>query len=182
MQLSETDRKNMSETLNLEWSATFRYKTQMQIFNNPHLVGLIDGIMRNEADHIDIASKYLLADFNTSVKGFRTALFYLYLNWEFEKFANATYAKFRKLSEDEQLKESFHELIKAEAGHSKIFREMIEKIEAGKFPVVIICPVCGWELDYGESPQEGTVVKCSKCKDDFKLVERDGDWQVERVS
>jgi hypothetical protein len=88
MGLSETDLKNWTETLNLEWSATFRYKMQTQILNNPRLVGIIDGIMRNEADHIDISMDYLKDNFQTDIKGFRTVLFFMYMNLEFERLAN----------------------------------------------------------------------------------------------
>ncbi|MBD3233317.1 MAG: hypothetical protein GF315_06290, partial [candidate division Zixibacteria bacterium] len=172
MGLSETDRKNWTETLNLEWSATYRYKMQSAIFNNPQLVAIIDGIMRNEADHIDISSDFLLEDFETDVKGFRTSLFYLYMNLEFERFANATYAKFSRETDDENVKARFKELVKSEAGHTKIFRELIKAIEEGKFPVIVICPVCGWELNYGPSPDEGAVVYCEKCMVDFRLVEK----------
>ncbi|MBD3168577.1 MAG: hypothetical protein GF307_03770 [candidate division Zixibacteria bacterium] len=181
MSLNETDRNNWSETLMLEWSATYRYIMQTKIFNNPKLVGLIDGIMRNEADHIDISTDFLMNDFKTDVKGFRTTLFYLYQNLEFEKVANKTYGRFRRESEDEEVKAKFQELVKSEAGHVKIFRELIEAIEAGKFPVIVICPVCGWEINYGESPEEGTVLKCEKCKVDFELVEENGDWDVVRA-
>lgn len=181
MKLSDTDRKNWTETLNLEWSATFRYASQTSIFNNPRLVSLIDGIMRNESDHIDISTKFLMDDFRTGVKGFKTVLFYLYQNLEFEKLANSTYAKFARETDDEEVKEKFKLLVKSEAGHVKIFRELIEQIESGNYPVIILCPVCGWEIDYGTSPEEGKVVKCAKCKVDFRLIEDDGDWDAEQV-
>ena len=107
MGLSETDLKNWTETLNLEWSATFRYKMQTQILNNPRLVGIIDGIMRNEADHIDISMDYLKDNFQTDIKGFRTVLFFMYMNLEFERLANSLYAKFRGQSENEDIRKSF---------------------------------------------------------------------------
>ncbi len=182
MQLSEIDERNWRETLNLEWSATYRYKLQTEILDNPNIVSIINGIMRNESEHIAISANYLLDNFKTDVKGFRTTLFYLYMDLAFEKFANKSYAKFRKESNNEEVKSSFMKLIKSEAGHTKIFRELIEQIENGNFPVVKVCPVCGWELDFGTSPTESTVLKCEKCKVDFKLVEIEGDWQVEKVS
>ncbi|PJA27141.1 MAG: hypothetical protein CO189_07935 [candidate division Zixibacteria bacterium CG_4_9_14_3_um_filter_46_8] len=181
MKLADINRKNWTETLSLEWSATYRYKMQTAIFNNPRIVAIIDGIMRNESDHIDIAQKHLLPEFEPKVKGFQTILFFLYLNLEFERFANKSYAGFAREAEDPRSKEDFLRLVKSEGGHAKIFREMIEQIENGNFPVVIICPVCGWELDFGSSPKEGAMAQCEKCKVEFRLVEKQGDWDVERI-
>jgi len=129
MKLADINRKNWTETLSLEWSATYRYKMQTAIFNNPRIVAIIDGIMRNESDHIDIAQKHLLPEFEPKVKGFQTILFFLYLNLEFERFANKSYAGFAREAEDPRSKEDFLRLVKSEGGHAKIFREMIEQIE-----------------------------------------------------
>ena len=42
--------------------------------------------------------------------------------------------------------------------------------------MLVYCPVCGWELDYGVNRPDGATIRCEKCKQLIVLRIEDGDF------
>ena len=101
---------------------------------------------------------------------------------EFEQTAVKLYGKYATAVADPLLKELFVELARAEAGHVRGLRRLIEDFSADDVPVLFFCPMCGWQIDYGSAPAEGTRLKCPMCSGRFALRLVDGDWTLERVA
>ncbi len=100
---------------------------------------------------------------------------------EFERLAVEKYATFAKQLADPRLKALMRELVRAETGHGRGLSRTIERVSAADYPVVLYCPACGWELDFGTDPAERATVHCPMCAIDFALRARDGDFVLERV-
>jgi rubrerythrin len=114
-------------------------------------------------------------------RGYARALAILASDLEFERLAVATYAANAKLLADPRLKAFMRELVRAETGHRRGLERAIERLNAGQEPVVLYCPVCGWELDFGPDPAHGATVRCPICAVSFALSARDGDFVLVRV-
>lgn len=180
MSISPKDLENISTTLNLEYGATHRYVYQQLNLTHPRVNAFLEGLRRNESDHIEWAMAELKeAQPDDEKKGFASLLLHLRMNLEFEKIANRTYGQFYREAESEHMKELFKALMRSEAGHMNVLKDIIGKIEAGEYPVMFYCPVCGWELDYGARPEVETTLKCAKCNKDFALKIVDGDFAIE---
>ena len=100
---------------------------------------------------------------------------------KFEQTAVKLYGKFAAAVDDPRFKELFKDLARAEAGHVRGLRKLIEDFGADDVAVLFFCPMCGWQIDYGASPTEGTVLKCPMCAGRFVLRLVGGDWVLERV-
>lgn len=179
--MTDTERQNLITTLNLEFAATHRYALQVKRFLQPQAVSLIEGVRRNEGDHIEEVMRILEKDADGAPPGYRTLYLHLKLNLAFEKDAVKFYGGFSREAEDPALRETFRNLLKAEAGHVRLFEEMIKKIEEGRFPRVFLCPLCGWEIDYGQQAQVGAVQKCDKCGARYELIIENGDFALKAV-
>ena len=116
-----------------------------------------------------------------SAFGFATALKTLRSDLDFERAAVKLYSDYAKRIDDPTLKEMLREFARAEAGHVRGLKAIIARIEAGDYPVVLFCPVCGWELDLGPEPEDGTVMVCPMCSVSFRLELQDGDYALERA-
>jgi rubrerythrin len=114
-------------------------------------------------------------------RGYARTLATLASDLEFESQAVATYAANAKLLADPGLKAFMKELVRAETGHRRGLERAIERLNAGHEAVVLYCPVCGWELDFGAEPADGATVRCPVCAVSFALAARDGDFALERV-
>jgi rubrerythrin len=114
-------------------------------------------------------------------RGYARTLAVLASDLEFERRAVATYAANAKLLADPRLKAFMRELVRAETGHRRGLERAIERLNLGEEPVVLYCPVCGWELDFGADPAHGARVRCPVCAVSFALSARDGDFVLERV-
>lgn len=182
--LDDVDWNNVVTSLNLEFGANRRYRYQIEQLKNPRLAALLEGVMRTEADHVENAIRYLeerLAQRlgNSLPRGFSHALLYMMLNHEFEEVARATYSQFAQETQDASLKQMFLEQARSEQGHINIFKELVEALKAGNFPVAFFCPVCGWEL-VADSPSEGKELVCQKCGARFTLTVVNGEWELKR--
>jgi rubrerythrin len=100
----------------------------------------------------------------------------------FEQEATKLYGRFATAAEDPAAKELFKELARGEAGHVRGIRRLIEMLAAPDAPVVFFCPLCGWQIDFGADPAEGTQGKCPMCPGRFALRLRDGDWTLDRLA
>jgi len=174
----QTDVVNAITTLNLEYAANRRYRYQIDQMKNPAVNKILEGIMRTEGDHIENALNFLKRSLPLTKNGFKDLLLALKLDQDFEEVATSTYRQFAKESDDPELKAMFKEMTRSEAGHLRIFKEMVEAMEQGEYPLLFYCPVCGWELDFGTSPQEGQEIRCPKCGAGFGLKFVEGNWQL----
>lgn len=114
-------------------------------------------------------------------RGYTWALGALEADLEFEQTAVKLYGKYAAAVGDPLLKEMFKDLARAEAGHVRGLRQLIEDFHADDVTVLFFCPMCGWQIDYGAAPAEGTELKCPMCAGRFALRLVDGDWMLERV-
>lgn len=49
--------------------------------------------------------------------------------------------------------------------------------------MILFCPLCGWQIDFGPDPAEGTEGKCPVCPGRFALgLDKGGDWTLERLA
>jgi rubrerythrin len=113
--------------------------------------------------------------------GYSWALAALRSDLEFEQRAVKLYGTFAAAVADPGLKELFKDLARAEAGHVRGLRRLSEDFGADDVTVLFFCPMCGWQIDYGAAPKEGTELKCPMCAGRFALRLVDGDWALQRV-
>jgi rubrerythrin len=114
-------------------------------------------------------------------RGYAWTLSALQADLEFERAAVKLYGKYAAAVEDPEIREVFKDLARAEAGHVRGLRRLIEDFSAEDQPVLFFCPMCGWQIDYGPTPAEGAELKCPMCAGRFALRLVDGDWTLERV-
>jgi rubrerythrin len=179
--MNDTDQKNLINTLNLEYGATYRYALQTTRFNHPRAVALIEGVRRNEADHIALVMKRLEAEAGPAPEGFKSLFLHLKLNLVFEYEAVKFYGQYYRETEDPVVRETFRELMKAEGGHVRVFEALIQELEEGRFPKVFLCPLCGWEIDFSTDASTGTINRCEKCGARYELTIVEGDFTLKAV-
>jgi len=174
-----SDIDNIIAALNLEYGANRRYEYQIERSPFSQLNAVLEGVRRSEGDHIDVLVDGVKAQQEADPavgRGFASILTHLRLNLEFEKTANAEYARFAREAEDPDLKKLFQQLALSEAGHIRLFQHLIEQMEGNIYPVAVYCPVCGWEINYGMNPPEGTILRCAQCKVRVELTIEDGNF------
>ena len=104
-------------------------------------------------------------------------------DYDFEDEAVALYGRFAYQAEDHELMELFKELSRAESGHRNGLRRTVRSVEDPATPVILFCPLCGWQIDFGPDPAEGTEGKCPMCPGRFALrLDASGDWTLERLA
>ncbi len=177
----DLDLQDVVAALNLEYGANRRYRAQMEDLPFPALVKVLEGVARTEGDHIDDALAYLL-DRLPGDSGMARALLYMKMNLDFEEVARDTYLAFSKEVRDEGLRKMFQAQARAEMGHVNIFKGLIRAMESGEFPVVVYCPVCGWDVDFGTSPESGAKATCERCGVNLRLSIKEGGWSADVVS
>ena len=117
-----------------------------------------------------------------SARGYARDLAHLREDQAFEEEAVSRYGRMAANAVDPEVKALFKELIRGEAGHRRGLRHLIERVEDPSVPVILFCPLCGWELDFGHDPQEGAEAKCPMCPGRFALrLSPAGDWELERL-
>ena len=116
-------------------------------------------------------------------RGHAADLAALRADYDFEDEAVAIYGHFAYQAEDHELMELFKELARGEAGHRNGLRRTIRTVEDPATPVILFCPLCGWQIDFGPDPAEGTEGKCPVCPGRFALrLDESGDWTLERLA
>ena len=117
------------------------------------------------------------------VRGHATDVAALRADYDFEDEAVAIYGHFAYQAENHELMELFKELARGEAGHRNGLRRTIRTVEDPATPVILFCPLCGWQIDFGPDPAEGTEGKCPVCPGRFALrLDESGDWTLERLA
>lgn len=115
--------------------------------------------------------------------GFTRDLAALRADHGFEDAAVKRYGQMANEVHDPGLKELFKELATGEAGHRRGLRRMIADVEDPGTPLILFCPLCGWEIDFGPGAAEGTTGKCPMCPGKFALqLDAGGDWALERLA
>ena len=118
-----------------------------------------------------------------SARGYARDLAALRDDFAFEEAAVKRYGQMANEAGDPALRMLFKELARGEAGHRRGLRRMIQTIEDPAVPVVLFCPLCGWEIDFGPDPAEGAEGKCAMCPGRFALrLDAGGDWTLERLA
>ncbi|MHB9130920.1 MAG: ferritin-like domain-containing protein [Armatimonadota bacterium] len=174
-----SDLENVIAALNLEYGANRRYQYQIERSPFSALNRILEGVRRTEGDHVEIMFNFIKqqqAANPEAGRGFATMLTHLKLDLEFERTAVDAYARFRREAEDPALKDTFKDLTRSEAGHINMFQKLIDQIETNQYPVLIYCPVCGWEMDFGINPPEDVPLRCEQCKAKIALSMVDGDF------
>lgn len=118
-----------------------------------------------------------------SAVGYTRDLAALRADYEFEDAAVKRYGRMANEVHEPELKTLFRELATGEAGHRRGLRRMIATVEDPGMPVILFCPLCGWEIDFGPGAAEGTAGKCPMCPGKFALrLDAGGDWALERLA
>jgi len=129
------------------------------------------------------AGRHPLADGPDGAPGHAGDLARLRADYEFEDEAVVIYGRFAYQAEDRELMGLLKELARSESGHRNGLRRVIRQVGDPATPVVLFCPLCGWEIDFGPDPREGAEGKCRMCPGRFALrLDADGDWALERLA
>jgi rubrerythrin len=116
-------------------------------------------------------------------RGYVRDLAALRLDFAFEARAVKRYGQMAGEAGEAGLSEVFKELARGEAGHRRGLVRMIAALEDPETPVILFCPLCGWQIDFGPAPAEGAVGKCPMCPGRFALrLSEGGDWILERLA
>lgn len=115
------------------------------------------------------------------MRGYKTALELLKEDLVTERQAVKIYRESAGKSTSDEARVMFMEFARAEQGHANGLLKLITDIENGEHEVVFYCPVCGWEVNFGKSPELGSEVRCRMCGVIFTLNEVDGDYQLQKV-
>jgi hypothetical protein len=118
-----------------------------------------------------------------SAQGYTRDLASLRADLDFEIAAVKRYGRMAEEAGDPELQALFKELSVGETGHWSGLRRMIAAVEDSATPVVLFCPLCGWQVDFGPDPADGAVGKCPMCPGRFALrLDASGDWTLERLA
>ena len=129
------------------------------------------------------AGRHPLPPGEGSTPGHAADLAALRSDYDFEDEAVVVYGRFAYQAEDRELMDLFKELARAESGHRNGLRRTVRAVQGSARPVVFFCPLCGWEIDFGPEPTEGTERKCPMCPGRFALRLGTGDdWALERLA
>lgn len=173
------DWKNLIYFFGLELNAEKRYETFISFVKNPNINRALEGIRRNEEQHIQMALDLIKTYASKNAPtGFRTLLSILQINLDFEERAIKVYEGFASASKDPILKEFYYSLVKAEMGHLNIFKKYIEEIKNNLLDVVFYCPVCGWEVNFGKTPNIGDTTCCQRCGTHLEIFIEEGDYEI----
>jgi rubrerythrin len=195
-----SDLGNLYKSLSLEIAAVARYREHRDMTADPAFFALFEGLMRNEQGHeeelvanierlggdLSEVSRVEAPELPTMVyegeqiMGQKTNLAMLRADLAFEADATKLYHEFAGQAEDEQVKGLFKELSRAERGHVNGLTYVIKSIENGSHEVRFFCPVCGWAVEFGASPEIGTESRCRMCGVLFALDEKDDDFILVR--
>ena len=75
----------------------------------------------------------------------------------------------------------YTEFATSETGHVNGLRRILQFIKDGEHEVKFYCPVCGWEVSFGNKPEIGDRARCRMCGVIFELIEIGGDYDIRRL-
>ncbi|MGR3310937.1 MAG: hypothetical protein ACUZ77_09195 [Candidatus Brocadiales bacterium] len=111
-------------------------------------------------------------------EGFKTILKFLEENAEFETVQEHLYNKFTAEAQNPSVKSMFNTLERAARGHRDAINKIIRNITEDDHNVILYCTLCGWSVDFGNSPLVGNEERCPVCCQKFALVETGGDFSL----
>lgn len=114
-------------------------------------------------------------------RGYLSIIKMIETDLEFEKDAVRIYNEFAEKVHDPQLKGMFTEFATSETGHVNGLRSIVQSIKDGEHEVKFYCPVCGWEVSFGNKPGIGDRARCRMCGVIFELIEIGGDYDIRRL-
>ena len=114
-------------------------------------------------------------------QGYKTTLEFLLNDIGLEEEAISLYSEFAAKSPDESVRAAFSRLISAERAHADALKRIVKEIEEDRHPVILYCPFCGWEMNYGEMPSLGNEEACPVCCRKYALIEDGGDYKLKQV-
>jgi hypothetical protein len=118
-----------------------------------------------------------------SARGHSRDLAALRADLAFEDEAVKRYGQMAAAAKHPEVAALLRELTLGEAGHRRGLRHLIAEVEDPGRHVVLFCPLCGWEIDFGPDPDEGATGKCRMCPGKFALrLDKSGDWTMERLA
>ena len=118
-----------------------------------------------------------------SARGYTRDLAALRADYEFEEAAVRRYGPMANEVGEPALKELFKELAPRRGRPSPRLAPHDRQRRGPAAPVVLFCPLCGWQIDFGPDPAEGAQGKCAMCPGRFALrLDADGDWALERLA
>jgi rubrerythrin len=191
-----TDLCIMGKSLLLEQLASARYAEDQRTTKDPIILALLQGLMRNEDDH----QRELLRNIErlkgepeqvvaqcgapeepepvegSLIPGYKSRLEILRKDLAVEHQAVRLYGEFSLQAGDPEVKKMFAHFARAESGHVNSLGYLIRQIEHGKYNVAFFCPVCGWEIDFGENPEVGAETRCRMCHVSFRLEMAGGEF------
>jgi rubrerythrin len=114
-------------------------------------------------------------------QGYKTTLEFLLDDIGLEEEAMRLYSEYASKSPDEKVRATFEKLIAAERAHADAPRRVVREIEEDRHAVIMYCPFCGWEMNYGEMPAIGNEQVCPVCCRKYALVEESGDYRLKQA-
>ena len=114
-------------------------------------------------------------------QGYKTMLEFLLDDIDLEEEAMRLYSEFAAKSPDETVRATFSRLIPAERAHADALKRIVKEIEEDRHSVVLYCPFCGWEMNFGEMPSLGNEEVCPVCCRKYALTEDGGDYKLKQV-
>lgn len=114
-------------------------------------------------------------------RGYKTTLEFLLEDIGLEEEAMRLYSGYAAKSPDGKARAAFSRLISAERAHADALRRIVKEIEEDRHPVILYCPFCGWEMNFGEMPSLGNEEVCPVCCRKYALVEDGGDYKLKLV-
>lgn len=181
-ELTEQEKNDLESTLALEFGANRRYEYQIGLIQNPHINAMLEGIKRNEADHVDSSFAALRRAQPPTVPGFATVLQILETDLRFEEEAVKNYAAFAAHATNPEIRDYYKDLTRSEAGHKAELLSVIKAIQSGEYMVAFYCPKCGWEISFGLNPSAGQRATCAKCGFQSELTLENGDWGIVKAA
>lgn len=115
------------------------------------------------------------------MRGYKTVLELLKTDLEAERNAVKIYREFARSAASDETRSMLMEFARAEQGHANGLVKLISEIESGENDVLFYCPVCGWELNFGRSPEPGIAIRCRMCGSIFTIAEVDGDYELKSM-
>jgi hypothetical protein len=80
-----------------------------------------------------------------------------------------------------ELEELLRDIARRCRNNGNKINRMIEELSSPDYRIALKCPVCGWAIPLGTDPEPGTEVQCKQCRIWFKLIEKEGDYLLEKT-
>jgi hypothetical protein len=83
---------------------------------------------------------------------------------------------------DPELEELLRDIARRCRKNGEKISQMLQALSLPDYEVALKCPICGWAIPFGTDPVAGTEVQCKMCRVWFKLIEKEGDYLLEKMA